>query len=99
MYNNRCHHFAKMDVNKFDGFNLAVSVTQMEYYFPLYNLTNDMMKHKVGFTLLGVCLLKLSMFIMRNILTFWGGLPNYVKHAHAQNLSRPLNNYPFVKRI
>jgi hypothetical protein len=34
----------KVDVNKFDGFDPTGWVTQMEHYFLLHGITNDLMK-------------------------------------------------------
>jgi hypothetical protein len=44
------HHFQcdlrlpRMDVTKFDGSDLIGWVTQMEHYFSLYNITDDLAK-------------------------------------------------------
>jgi hypothetical protein len=38
----------KVDVNKFDGSNPTGWVTQMEHYFSLHGITNDLMKLCVG---------------------------------------------------
>jgi len=37
-------HLPKVDVNKFDGFSPTSWVTQMEHYFSLHGITNDLMK-------------------------------------------------------
>ena len=37
-----------MDLNKFDGSNPARWVTQMEHYFSLHGITDDIIKLKVG---------------------------------------------------
>jgi hypothetical protein len=38
----------KVDVNKFDGSDPTAWVTQMEHYFSLHGITNDLMKLHVG---------------------------------------------------
>ena len=48
MDNNIWHRFPKVDLNKFDGSKLLGWVTQMEHYFILHGITNDMMKLRVG---------------------------------------------------
>jgi hypothetical protein len=48
MDNNIWHHFPKVDLNKFDGSNPSGWVTQMEHYFTLHGITDDMMKLRVG---------------------------------------------------
>ena len=45
---NISHRFPKVDLNKFDGSNPIRWVTQMEHYFPLHGITDDMIKLKVG---------------------------------------------------
>jgi hypothetical protein len=37
-----------VDLNKFDGFDPSGWVTQMEHYFTLQGITDDMMKLRVG---------------------------------------------------
>jgi len=37
-------HLPKVDVDKFDGSNSTGWVTQLEHYFSLYGITNDLMK-------------------------------------------------------
>ena len=49
MDNNIWHHFPKVDLKKFDGSNPLVWVTQMERYFPLHGIIDDMMKLIVGY--------------------------------------------------
>jgi len=48
MDNNIWHCSPKADLNKFDGFDPLGWATQMEHYFALQGITNDMMKLKVG---------------------------------------------------
>ena len=47
MDNNTENRFPKVELNKFDGFNPSVWATQMEHYFSLHGITDDMMKLKV----------------------------------------------------
>ena len=49
MDNNIWHHFPKVDLNKFDGSNLDGWLTQMEHYLSLHEITDDLIKLKVGF--------------------------------------------------
>ena len=42
------HRFPKVDFNKFDGSNPTGWVTQMECYFSLHGITDDLMKLCVG---------------------------------------------------
>jgi len=44
MDNNIWHHSPKVDLNNADGSNPSVWVTQMEHYFSLQGISNDMMK-------------------------------------------------------
>ena len=44
--NNIWNHFPKMDLNKFDGSNPNRWVSQMEYYFSLHGIIDDMIKLK-----------------------------------------------------
>ena len=48
MDNNTWNHFPKVDLDKFDGFKSSGWVTQMEHYFSLRGITNDIIKIKVG---------------------------------------------------
>jgi hypothetical protein len=45
---NSWHHYPKVDMNKFDGSDPSSWVTQMEHYFSLHGITNDLMKLRVG---------------------------------------------------
>jgi hypothetical protein len=47
MDNNIWHRSPKVDLNKFDGFDLSGWVIQMEHYFSLQGIIDDMMKLKV----------------------------------------------------
>jgi hypothetical protein len=42
-------HLPRVDVTKFDGSNPTGWVTQMEHYFSLYNITDDLAKLRYGF--------------------------------------------------
>jgi hypothetical protein len=48
MDNNIWHRFPKVDLNKLDSSNPSRWVTQMEHYFALHGITDDMMKLRVG---------------------------------------------------
>jgi hypothetical protein len=48
MDNNIWHHSLKVDVNKFDGSYPSGWVTQMEHYFTLQRITDDMVTLKLG---------------------------------------------------
>ena len=48
MDNNTCSRFPKVDLNKVDGFNPSGWVTQIEHYFALHGITNDLIKLKAG---------------------------------------------------
>jgi hypothetical protein len=41
-------HLLRVDVTKFDGLNPTSWVTQMEHYFSLYDITNDLEKLRYG---------------------------------------------------
>jgi hypothetical protein len=41
-------HLAKVEVNKFDGSNPTRWVTQMEHYFSLHEITDDLIKLHVS---------------------------------------------------
>jgi hypothetical protein len=48
--NHMSHRYPKVDMNKFDGFEPS----QMEHYFTLHGINNDMMKLRVGVLYLDV---------------------------------------------
>jgi hypothetical protein len=45
---NYCHCFPKVNMNKFNGFDPIDWVTQMEHYFSLHRITNDLLKLNMG---------------------------------------------------
>jgi hypothetical protein len=51
---NSWHHFPKVDMNKFDGSDPSGWVTQMEHYFSLHGIIDDLHKLKVGVLYLDV---------------------------------------------
>ena len=48
MDNYTYNHFPKLDLNNFHGSNPLGLVTQMEHYFYLHAITNDMVKLQLG---------------------------------------------------
>jgi hypothetical protein len=48
MDNNIWNHSPKVDLNKFDGSDPLGWVTQMEHYFTLQSIVDDMMKLRMG---------------------------------------------------
>jgi hypothetical protein len=51
---NSWHHFPKVDMNKFDASNLLGWVTQMEHYFSLHGIIDDLHKLNMGILYLDV---------------------------------------------
>jgi len=47
MDNTMCNHVPKIHMNKFDESNVASWITQLEHYFSIQHITNDMAKLKV----------------------------------------------------
>ena len=68
---NTQNHFPKLDMHKFEGFDLAGWVSQMEHYFQLYNFTDPKTKLKVGVLYLDVECFRWWQWHMRSI----GGRP------------------------
>ena len=48
MDNNIWHHIPKVDLNKFDGSNLTRWVTQMEHYFSLNGIKDEMIQNHMA---------------------------------------------------